>query len=128
METTPDPVASTTQYLGFFLGGEECAIGILRVREILEYGVVTRVPGTPPWVRGVMNLRGRVVPVIDLGVKFGAPESPVTRRTCIVVVEVTLEGQKSVMGVVADAVRHVFELAAGEIEPPPVFGTCGSST
>lgn len=111
------------QYLGFFVAEEEYAIGILRVREILEYDTVTRVPTTPRSIRGVINLRGRVVPVVDLAVKLGLPESVVTRRTCIVVVEVDLEGERTVMGVLADSVSQVLDLAADAIEPPPHFGT-----
>jgi len=122
MSGSADETAST-QYLGFFLAGDEYAIGILRVREIIEYETVTRVPATPPWVRGVMNLRGSVVPVIDLAVKFGFPPAPVTRRTCIVVVETDLEGERAVMGVVADSVSQVLDLAPGDVEPPPAFGT-----
>jgi purine-binding chemotaxis protein CheW len=115
--------AASGQYLCFNLAGEECAIGILRVREIIEYATVTRVPSVPPWVRGVMNLRGGVVPVLDLTVKFGLPESPVTKRTCIVVVEVALDGEPAVMGVVVDAVSQVLELSPSDIVPPPAFGT-----
>ena len=112
-----------TQYLGFYIAGEEYAIGILGVREILEYDVITKVPGTPPSIRGVINLRGSVVPVVDLAVKFGLPESAVTKRTCIVVVEAGLDGERTVLGVMADAVSQVIDLAAGDIEPPPTFGT-----
>jgi purine-binding chemotaxis protein CheW len=114
---------ATTQYLAFFLAGDECAIGILRVKEIIEFDSVTRVPATPPWVRGVMNLRGSVVPVIDLAVKFGLPPSTVTRRTCIVVVETDLEGERVVMGVMADSVSQVLDVAPEDIEPAPAFGT-----
>src|SRR6266436_173790 len=116
-------VAEQTQYLGFVVADEEYAIGILRVREILEYDTVTKVPTTPPSIRGVINLRGRVVPVVDLAVKLGLPESQVTKRTCIVVVEVNLEGERTVMGVLADAVSQVIDLPASEVEPPPSFGT-----
>ncbi len=112
-----------TQHLTFQLASEEYAIDILRVKEIIEYGVVTKVPGTPPFIRGVVNLRGSVVPVIDLAVKFGLPESPLTRRTCIVIVEVELAGEPTVMGVVADAVSQVLDLRPEDIEPPPPFGT-----
>jgi purine-binding chemotaxis protein CheW len=115
-------VAGETQYLGFHVAGEEYAIGILRVREILEYETATQVPGTPRSIRGVINLRGRVVPVVDLAVKLGLPESPITKLTCVVVVEVDLEGERTVMGVLADAVSQVFDLPASEIEPPPPFG------
>lgn len=116
-------VAEQTQYLGFVVADEEYAIAILRVREILEYDTVTKVPATPPGIRGVINLRGRVVPVIDLAVKLGLPDSEVTKRTCIVVVEVDLEGQPTVMGVLADAVSQVIDLPASEVKPPPSFGT-----
>ena len=123
MAHAQDQETTSAQYLCFRLAGEECAIGILRVREILEYDAVTKVPAMPPWVRGVMNLRGGVVPVIDLTVKFGLPESPVTRRTCIVIVEVAFDGEPAVMGIVVDAVSQVLELSPADIEPPPPFGT-----
>jgi purine-binding chemotaxis protein CheW len=77
----------------------------------------------PPSVRGVINLRGSVVPVIDLALKFGLPETGVTKRTCVLIVEVELEGERTVMGVMADQVREVLELGPEEIEPPPPFGT-----
>lgn len=120
--STQTVVADETQYLGFQVAEEEYAIGILRVREILEYDTVTKVPTTPPSIRGVINLRGRVVPVVDLAVKLGLPESTITKRTCVVVIEVDLEGERTVMGVLADAVSQVLDLPAGEIEPPPPFG------
>ena len=112
-----------TQHLAFYIGGEEYAIGILRVQEILEYDTITKVPGTPASIRGVINLRGSVVPVVDLAVRFGLPESPITKRTCIVVVEVDSDGERTVLGVMADSVSQVIELGAGDIEPPPAFGT-----
>ena len=120
---TQSAPSEQSQYLGFHIGGEEYAIGILRVREILEYDTVTKVPTTPPSIRGVINLRGSVVPVVDLAVKLGLPESVVTRRSCVVVVEILLEGERTVMGLLADAVSQVLELPASEIEPPPPFGT-----
>jgi len=116
---TPDQA----QYLGFYIADEEYAIGILRVKEILEYDTITRVPGTPPCIRGVINLRGSVVPVVDLALKFGLPERPITKHTCIVVVEVDLDGERTVMSVIADAVSQVMDLGAADIEPPPAFGT-----
>lgn len=115
--------AEIPQYLSFFVAGEEYGVGILKVREILEFDTITRVPGTPPHVRGVLNLRGNVVPVIDLAVKLGLPETQVTRRTCVVIVEVTLDGEPTVMGLLADAVSQVIELPPDQIEPPPPFGT-----
>jgi len=93
------------------------------VREIIEYGIVTRVPGTPPFIRGVINVRGSVVPVIDLAVKFGLTPNPVTRRSCILLIEVDIAGEPTVMGVVADAVSQVVDLLPGDIEPAPAFGT-----
>jgi purine-binding chemotaxis protein CheW len=111
------------QFFGFFVAGEEYAIGILRVKEIREYETVTRVPKTPPWIRGVMNLRGSVVPVVDLAVKFGLPETAITKRTCIVVVEVDLDDERTVMGVMADAVSQVLDLGPDDIKPAPAFGT-----
>jgi purine-binding chemotaxis protein CheW len=111
------------QYLTFFLADEQYAVGVLSVKEIIEYGIVTKVPTTPPYVRGVINLRGSVVPVIDLAVKFGLPPMPVGRRTCIVIMETTLLGEKVVMGIVADAVSQVIQFSAQDIESAPAFGT-----
>jgi purine-binding chemotaxis protein CheW len=111
------------QYLTFFIAEEEYAVSILRVREILEYDTVTRLPSTPAAIRGVINLRGRVVPVVDLARKFGLPESPVTKTTCTVIVEVGEGESQTVMGIMTDLVSQVVELKPGEIEPPPAFGT-----
>jgi purine-binding chemotaxis protein CheW len=111
------------QYLSFRLAGGDYAVGILKVKEILQYEEITAVPSTPPSIRGVLNLRGNVVPVIDLAVKFGAPAAPVTKRTCVVVVESELDGAAAVVGLVADAVSEVIELGRGDIEEPPAFGT-----
>ncbi len=112
-----------TQYLTFHLAGEEYAVGILKVKEIIEYGTLTVVPQTPTSVRGVINLRGNVVPVVDLAIKFAMAQSPITNRTCIVIVEVALDGEQAVMGVIADSVSQVIDLPASEILPPPAFGT-----
>jgi purine-binding chemotaxis protein CheW len=116
-------VTSQAQYLTFSLRGEAYAVGLLQVREILQYEAVTRVPTTPQWIRGVMNLRGRVVPVVDLAAKFGLGESIVSSTTCIVIVEVALAEESTIMGVMTDSVSEVIELASAEIEPPPTFGT-----
>lgn len=113
------------QYLTFNLGEEMFAIGILAIREIIEYGHVTEVPMVPPFIRGVINLRGAVVPVVDLSVRFGRPVSETTKRTCIVIIETstTGEGQHGhQMGIVVDAVSEVLEIPPGDIEPPPEFG------
>ncbi len=115
--------AERNQYLSFSLGGNDYAVGILQVKEILQYETVTPVPSVPRSIRGVINLRGSVVPVIDLAVKFGLSPTPVTRRTCIVLVEAALEGERTVLGIIADAVREVLELGAQDVEPPPSFGT-----
>ena len=115
--------AAPLQSLTFMLGGDVYAIGILSIKEIIEYTPMTEVPLMPPCIRGVINLRGAVVPVMDLQVRFGQAPRPVTKRTCIVIVEVnTPEGQQ-VMGVVVDAVNEVLDIDASDIEPPPSFGT-----
>ncbi|HEU4391218.1 MAG TPA: chemotaxis protein CheW [Blastocatellia bacterium] len=114
---------SQSQYFTFFMAGEEYAIGILKVKEIIVYSELTRVPKTPPYVRGVINLRGSVVPVVDLAVKFGLPESPITNLTCIIIVEVDVEGEETVMGVIADSVNQVVDLMPDDIQPSPAFGT-----
>jgi len=113
----------TDQYLTFFIRSEEYAVAILRVKEIIEFESVTRVPAMPAHVRGVINLRGSVLPVIDLAAKFGHGESVPARTTCIVVVETQIDGEVLVAGVLADAVSEVVDLPAGQIEPPPPFGT-----
>jgi len=123
METTPKEELLQQQYLTFFLADEEYAIGIQRVKEIIEYTDVTKVPKVPGWIRGVINLRGNVVPVVDLAVRFGLAERPFTKTTCIVVVEVKQDSETTVMGIVADAVNQVIDLASEEIEQPPAFGT-----
>ena len=110
-------------YLAFRLAGEVYAIDILRIREIIEYTAPTTIPMMPPSVRGVINLRGSVVPVIDLAIRFGREATGVGRRTCIVIVEVEHEGAQLVLGLMVDGVNAVMEIAADSIEPPPTFGT-----
>src|SRR4029453_13069812 len=116
---SPDAI----QYLTFHLADEEYAVGILRVKEIIPYGALTKVPQTPPSIRGVINLRGSVVPVVDLALKFGLNASPVTNRTCVVIVEVNTDGEPTVVGIIADSVSQVVELSAEDILPAPAFGT-----
>lgn len=111
------------QYLTFFIRNEEYAVEILRVREIIEYERVTHVPMMPAHVRGVINLRGSVLPVIDLGSKFGHGETGATRTTCIVVVETKLHGDLITVGLVATSVSEVVDIHDPEIEAPPSFGT-----
>jgi len=111
------------QYLTFLLAREVYAIGILAIKEIIEYDGVTSVPMMPEAVRGVINLRGAVVPVLDLAASFGRKPTEITRRTCIVIVEVDAGGETRDIGVIVDAVNEVVEIPAGEIEPAPAFGT-----
>jgi len=115
--------ATGGQYLTFRIAEEDYAVGILRVREIIQYEATTRVPKTAPWIRGVINLRGRVVPVVDLAVKFGLGQRVVTPATCIVILDVDLAGETALMGILTDAVNEVVDLAQADIEPPPSFGT-----
>jgi purine-binding chemotaxis protein CheW len=111
------------QYLTFMLGGEVFAIGILHIKEIIEYGQLTSVPMMPEFIRGVINLRGAVVPVVDLASRFGGKPSQITRRSCIVILELEADEDTQVIGVVVDAVNEVLEIAGTDIEPPPSFGT-----
>jgi purine-binding chemotaxis protein CheW len=111
------------QYLTFFVASEEYAVNILKVKEIIEYDTVTAVPNTAPWIRGVTNLRGNVVPVIDLAVKFGLPASKPSKFSCIVITEVSYEDERLTMGVMADSVSQVLDFSENEIEPTPPFGT-----
>lgn len=112
------------QFLTFLLGEEMFAIGILAIREIIEYGQLTTVPLVPPFIRGVINLRGAVVPVIDLAERFGRTPCALTKRSCIVIIEVAYgENQPSQqMGIVVDAVSAVLDVPDSDIEPPPEFG------
>jgi purine-binding chemotaxis protein CheW len=119
----PAAVEQTQQYLTFLLGGELFAIGILAIKEIIEYSPPTQVPMMPDYLRGVINLRGAVVPVADLLVRFGRSSSAVSKRTCIVIVEITANGERQDVGVLVDAVDSVLDIPPSEIEPPPAFGT-----
>ena len=115
--------ADHSQYLTFMLGGESFAIGILAIKEIIEYGGVTEVPMMPACIRGVINLRGAVVPVMDLALRFNRPASAIGKRTCIVIVEIETNGEQQIVGVMVDAVNAVLEIAAADVEPAPSFGT-----
>lgn len=114
--------APPTQYLTFNLGSEMFAVGILNVKEIIEFGELTEIPMMPASLRGVINLRGRVVPVVDLAVRFGGECTQPAKRTCIVIVEVEDQGDRHDIGVMVDSVSEVLEIPASEIEPPPSFG------
>ncbi|KPB38252.1 Chemotaxis protein CheW [Pseudomonas savastanoi pv. phaseolicola] len=105
------------------LGGEMFAIGILGIKEIIEYGSLTVVPMMPAFVRGVINLRGAVVPVVDLSARFGRQNSDITRRSCVIIIEASSEdGQPQDIGLLVDNVSAVLEIPASQIEPPPNFG------
>jgi len=110
------------QYLTFNLGGEVFAIGILAIKEIIEYGNLTEVPMMPDFIRGVINLRGAVVPVVDLSARFGRAGTKITRRTCIVIIEMEADGERQDVGVIVDAVNEVLEILPQDIEPAPAFG------
>ena len=112
-----------THYLTFEVADEEYAIDIHRVREILVYSSLTSVPRAPEFIAGVMNLRGSVVPVVDLRNKLGLPRTTITGTTCVVIVDIHSDGQTSNVGLLADDVRQVMSLASDDIEPPPTFGT-----
>ena len=118
-QTSADPPA---QYLSFVLGQEMFAMGILAVREILEYAGVTPVPQMPPAICGVINLRGTAVPVLDLARRLERAPSPISKRTCIIVVEVEGEDGPFVIGILVDAVNAVLDIPAADIEPAPRFG------
>ena len=111
------------QYLTFLLGGEMFAVGILGIKEIIEYGSLTTVPMMPNFIRGVINLRGAVVPVVDLSARFGRTASDITRRSCIVIIEAGTDDEKQDVGVVVDSVSEVLEIPTSEIEPAPSFGS-----
>lgn len=116
-------ITETVQYLTFQLAEEIFAFDVAKVREILEITSITKVPQTPDYMRGVINLRGSVVPVIDLRLNFGMSRTEQTVNTCIIVIEVNLKGESIVLGVLADSVQEVVEMEPDHIEPPPKLGT-----
>jgi purine-binding chemotaxis protein CheW len=116
-------ITETTQYLTFKLDNEVFAVDVAKVREILDFTPATKVPGTPDFMRGVINVRGNVVPVVDMRLKFGMSMTQKTVDTCIVVMEMDVEEDTTVLGALVDSVQEVFELEPGQIEPPPRIGT-----
>jgi purine-binding chemotaxis protein CheW len=116
-------ITESTQYLTFKLDEEIFALDVAKVREILEYSSVTKVPQTPDFMRGVINLRGSVVPVIDLRLKFGMSATEQSVNTCIIVTEVTMEGETVLLGALADSVQEVDEMEPAQIEAAPHIGT-----
>jgi purine-binding chemotaxis protein CheW len=117
-----DTPAVATQFLTFSLGEEVFAMDIRTVREIIQHGAMTSVPLMPEFVRGVINLRGAVVPVIDLHARFGRPAARVGKKTCIVIFDSLRDGERVELGLMVDAVSEVIEIAASHVEPPPNFG------
>ena len=115
--------ASSQQYVTFSLGEELFGVEVTRAREILSVTPVTKVPQTPEYLLGVINLRGQVVPVIDMRLKLGLPVGEETEDTCIIVVEVLVDGESIIVGALADAVREVLEIRSDQIEPAPRLGT-----
>ena len=113
----------TNQYLTFRLDEEIFALEIGKVREVLDFTTVTKVPRTPEFMRGVINLRGSVVPVVDMRLKFGMPRTDKTVNTCIIIVEIALDGETTILGALADSVQEVLELEPDQIEPAPRIGT-----
>lgn len=120
----PAGARGSDKYLSFTLKGEVYAMAIEQVKEIIEFGQITTVPMMPAYMRGVINLRGAVVPVVDLSRRFGGEASVVGRRTCVVILELCQDdGERQVIGVIVDAVNAVLDIAPDAIEPPPSFGT-----
>ncbi|MGV8059587.1 MAG: chemotaxis protein CheW [Smithellaceae bacterium] len=111
------------KYLTFTLAGEEYGIGILKVKEIIGIITITPIPQTPSHVKGVINLRGKVIPVIDLRLKFGMPSMEYTERTCIIVIEVSKEAGHILIGILVDSVSEVLNIKGADIEDTPNFGT-----
>ena len=116
-------ITRTTQYLAFKLEAEVFALDVAKVREILDFTTVTRVPQTPDFMRGVINLRGSMVPVMDLRLKFGMSATEKTVNTCVIVVEMEVTGEIMILGVLADSVQEVIDLEPEQIKPPPRIGT-----
>ncbi len=120
---TDETTAGTAQYLTFFLDGEIFALNISTVREVLDFTSVTKVPQAPDYMRGVINLRGRVVPVMDLRSAFGMQATAATVNSCIIITEIVHEGDPIILGAMADSVQEVLDLEPDQIEPPPHIGT-----
>lgn len=116
MSTT---INETAQYITFKLGDEFFAINVAQVREVLELSLITKVPTAPVYMRGVVNVRGKAIPVVDLRLKFGLPPVPDTVNSRIVVMELELDGETTVVGGIADSVHEVIELESGQVNPPP---------
>jgi purine-binding chemotaxis protein CheW len=123
-----DVIDRAGKYLTFGLGAEEYGLEILKVQEIMKMVEITTVPRTPGFVRGVINLRGKVIPVVDLRLKFDMEDVETTEKTCIIVVQVAHEQSTLTMGIIVDEVSEVLDIAGCEIEPAPAFGTSVDTT
>jgi len=116
-------ITDTRQYLTFKLGGETFATDVSKVREVLDFTAITKIPRTPDFMSGVINLRGNVVPVVDLRLCFEMSRTEKTVNTCIVVMEMLVEGEATVIGALADSVEEVIDLEPDQIQPAPKIGT-----
>ena len=116
-------ITRTSQYLTFILDEEVFALDISKVREVLDFTTVARVPRTPEFMLGVINLRGSVVPVVDMRIKFGMTGSERSVNTCIIIVEIEIDGETTILGALVDSVQEVMDLDPDQIEPPPRIGT-----
>jgi len=116
-------ITETSQYLTFELEGEVFALDIAKVREVLDLTMIAKVPQTPEFMLGVINLRGTVVPVVDMRLKFGMTRTETTVNTCIIIVEIEIDGETTVLGALVDSVREVMDLEPDQIEPAPRIGT-----
>ena len=116
-------IMETTQYLTFKLDDEVFALDITKVREVLDFTTITKVPRTPEFMRGVINLRGSVVPVVDLRLKFGMVKTEKMVNTCIIIVEVVVDNETTILGALADSVQEVMDLEPDHVEPAPKIGT-----
>lgn len=119
---------ASKQFLTFSLGGEVYALEVNRTREVVDFANITPIPKTPEWIRGVLNLRGNVIPVLDLKLRLGMGMTERTKVACILILELEIDGEAMVMGVLADSVQEVLEVDTAQIEPPPRFGAKVSTT
>ncbi len=120
---TTTGVMETTQYLTFKLDDEVFALDITKVREVLDFTTITKVPRAPEFMRGVINLRGNVVPVVDLRLKFGMTKTQKTVNTCVIIVEINVDNETAILGALADSVKEVMDIEPDHIEPAPKIGT-----
>ena len=116
-------ITEMAQYLTFMLDSEIFAVNISKVREVLDFTTITKVPRTPDFMRGIINLRGSVVPIVDLRIKFGMTKTEKTVRTSIIIMDVSLDGETTILGTLVDSVQEVIDLEPGQIEPAPRIGT-----